>query len=164
MYIFAVRSLIDPTFCGIFVCDPLLFKCQIKRWLYLSVNVMSTKLLKYWGWDHQFTWSSEPREGLAIVRHRCYLHFSFLTKSIGSVPVGPRNRTRELPLCSRVLHRLSYSPAADLAIERERYFTTGKRAKRTKLDFRCPICRSANGQAKTSLTDARQPEVRPSYF
>ena len=116
---------------------------------------MSTKLLKYWGWDHQFTWSSEPREGLAIVRQRRYLHFSFLTKSIGSVPVGPRNRTRDLPLCSRVLHRLSY---------RERYLTTGKRAKRTKLDFRCPICRSAIGQAKTSLSDARQPEVRPSTF
>ena len=125
---------------------------------------MSTKLLKYWGWDHQFTWSSEPREGLAIVRQRRYLRFSFLTKSIGLVPVGPRNRTRDLKLCSRVFHRLSYSPPADLATERERYFTTGKRAKRTKLDFRCPICRSAIGQAKTSLSDARQPEVRPSTF
>ena len=125
---------------------------------------MSTKLLKYWGWDHQFTWSSEPREGLAIVRQRRYLHFSFLTKSIGSVPVGPRNRTRDLPLCSRVRHRLSYSPAADLATERERYLTTGKRAKRAKPDFRCPICRSAIGQAKTSLSDARQPEVRTSPF
>ena len=123
----------------------------------MSVNVVSTKLLKYWGWDHQFTWSSEPREGLAIVRQRRYLHFSFLTKSIGSVPVGPRNRTRDLPLCSRVFHRLSYSSAADLATERERYLTT-------KLDFRCPICRSAIGQAKTSLSDARQPEVRPSTF
>ena len=98
-----------------------MFKCQIKRWLYLSVNVMSTKLLKYWGWDHQFTWSSKPREGLAIVRQRRYLHFSFLTKSIGPVPTGPRNRTRDLPLCSRVRHRLSYSPAADLATERKRY-------------------------------------------
>ena len=125
---------------------------------------MSTKLLKYWGWDHQFTWSSEPHEGLAIVRHRRYLHFSFLTKSIGSVPVGPRNRTGDLPLCSRVLHRLSYSPAADLATERERYLTKGKRAKRAKLEFRCPICRSAIGQIKTFLSDARQPEVRPSPF
>ena len=53
---------------------------------------------------------------------------------------------------------------ADLETERERYLTTGKRAKRTKLDFRCPICRSAIGQAKTSLSDARQPEVRPSTF
>ena len=130
----------------------------------MSVNVVSTKLLKYWGWDHQFTWSSEPREGLAIVRQRRYLRFSFLTKSMGLVPVGPRNRTRDLKLCSRVFHRLSYSPAADLATERERYLTTGKRAKRTKLDFRCPICRSAIGQAKTSLSDARQPEVRPSTF
>ena len=42
--------------------------------------------------------------------------------------------------------------------------TTGKRAKRTKLDFRCPICRSAIGQAKKSLSDARQPEVRSSPF
>ena len=131
-----------------------LFECQCSE----------HEITKVLGWDHQFTWSSESHEGLAIVRHRRYLHFSFLTKSIGSVPVGPRNRTRDLPLCSRVRHRLSYSPAADLATERERYLTTGKRAKRTKLDFRCPICRSAIGQAKTFLSDARQPEVRPSPF
>ena len=159
-----VRSFIDPTFCGIFVCGPWMFKCQIKRWLYLSVNVMSTKLLKYWGWDHQFTWSSKPREGLAIVRHRRYLHFSFLTKSIGSVPVGPRNRTGDLPLCSRVLHRLSYSPAADLATGWNVIWRRESAQKRTKLEFRCPICRSAIGQAKTFLSDARQPEVRPSPF
>ena len=36
---------------------------------------------------------------------------------------------------------------ADLAIERERHLTTGKRAERTELDFRYPICRSAIGQA-----------------
>ena len=34
----------------------------------------------------------------------------------------------------------------DLATEGERHLTTGKRAERTKLDFRCPICRSAIGQ------------------
>ena len=51
----------------------------------------------------------------------------FLISSIGPVPVGPRNRTRDLPLCSRVLLRLNYSAAADLATERElRYLTTGK--------------------------------------
>ena len=32
---------------------------------------------------------------------------------------------------------------ADLATERERHLTTGKRAERTKLDFRCPICHYA---------------------
>ena len=83
---------------------------------------MSTKLLNYWRQDHQFTWSSEPRKGLAIVRQRRYLDpFLILTKSIGSVPVGPSNRTRDLPLCSRVLHRLSYSPAADLVTERQQH-------------------------------------------
>jgi len=35
----------------------------------------------------------------------------------------------------------------DLATERERHLTTGKLAERTKLDFRCSICRSAIGQA-----------------
>ena len=35
----------------------------------------------------------------------------------------------------------------DLATERERHLTTVKRAERTKLDFRCPICRFAIGQA-----------------
>ena len=51
------------------------------------------KLLKYWRWYHPFRWLSEPREGLAIVRQRRYLRFSFLTKSIGPVPAGPNNRT-----------------------------------------------------------------------
>ena len=32
---------------------------------------------------------------------------------------------------------------ADLATERESHLTTGRSAERTKLDFRCPICRSA---------------------
>ena len=47
----------------------------------------------------------------------------------------------------------------DLATEGERHLTTGKRAERTKLDFRCPMCRSATGQASClicaqSSTDA----------
>ena len=39
----------------------------------------------------------------------------------------------------------------DLATERERHLTTGKRAERTKLDFRRPICRSAIGQASSLI-------------
>ena len=45
---------------------------------------------------------------------------------------------------------------ADLATERERHLTTGKRAKTTLLYFRCPICRSAIGQAPR-LFDLRAP-------
>ena len=143
-----VRSFIDPTFYGIFVCGPLLIKGQIKRWLYLSVNVMSMKLLKYWRWDHQFTWSSEQHEGLAIVRQRRYLHFSFLTKSIGPVKLSNTNllasrhiTKREKASLSVDVRRLktSWLKFPDLATKRERQLTTGKRAKRTKLDFRCPI-------------------------
>ena len=36
---------------------------------------------------------------------------------------------------------------ADLATERERQLTTGTRTEWTERDFRCPICRSAIGQA-----------------
>ena len=35
----------------------------------------------------------------------------------------------------------------DLATGRERQLTTGKSAERTEYDLRCPICRSATGQA-----------------
>ena len=60
-------------------------------------------------------------------------------------------------LLSRLSHkvcRLLSSPVllrkctklADLATERERHLTTGKRSERTKLNFRYPICRSAIGQ------------------
>ena len=44
---------------------------------------------------------------------------------------------------------------ADLATERERQLTTGKRAVRTERDFRCLICRTAIGQA-ISLIFARR--------
>ena len=43
-----------------------------------------------------------------------------------------------------------------LATERERNLTTGKRAERTKLDFRCPICRSAIGQASCLICARRR--------
>ena len=43
-----------------------------------------------------------------------------------------------------------------LATERERNLTTGKRAERTKLDFRCPICRSAIGQARCLICARRR--------
>ena len=38
-------------------------------------------------------------------------------------------------------------PCLDLATGQERQLTTGKHAERSKLDFQCPICRSAIGQA-----------------
>ena len=60
--------------------------CEKKAWkkneLYLSVNIFSTKVLigdtifyvSYWRRDCHFTWSSEPREGLAVCSERKYLH------------------------------------------------------------------------------------------
>ena len=42
----------------------------------------------------------------------------------------------------------------DLATEQERQLTTGKRAERTKRDFRCPICRSAIDQASSLILRA----------
>ena len=42
----------------------------------------------------------------------------------------------------------------DLATEQERQLTTGKRAERTKHDFRCPICRSAIDQASCLILRA----------
>ena len=54
---------------------------------------------------------------------------------------------------------------ADLAIERERHLTTmGKRAERTKLDFRCPICRSAIGQASCLICARRRQPGRQLTF
>ena len=50
---------------------------------------------------------------------------------------------------------------ADLATERERYLTTGKRAETTKLDFRCPLCRSATGQASCLICGRRCQQTFP---
>ena len=46
--------------------------------------------------------------------------------------------------------------SADLATERERHLTTGKRAESTKLDLQCPICRSATGQASCLICARRR--------
>ena len=56
-----------------------------KNTLYLSVNVFSTVLLIG---DRHSTWSSEPREGLAICRAKAVLSFfsHFKTLRVGPVP------------------------------------------------------------------------------
>ena len=52
----------------------------------------------------------------------------------------------------------------DLATARERHLTTGKRAERTKLDFWCPICRSAIGQASCLICARRRQLTFPFCF
>ena len=47
------------------------------------------------------------------------------------------------------------SKYADLATELGRQLTRGKRAERTKHKFRCPICRSAIGQASCLICARR---------
>ena len=63
-----------------------------KNALYLSVNVFSRRVLfgdTIFTRDRHFTWSSEPREGLAAYRRvPSYLSY-FKTLSIGAEP-GPR--------------------------------------------------------------------------
>ena len=77
--------------CGNLIC------CQ-ENARYLSVKVFSVKVLLNWGhyfyvfnWrrDRHFTWSSEPREGLAACSAKGVLSFFsyFKTLSIGPTPV-----------------------------------------------------------------------------
>ena len=59
-----------------------------------------------------------------------------------------------------------YVPASilsDLATGRERQLTTEKRAENTKHDLRCPICRSAIGQA-SCLICARRRQLTFPFF
>ena len=51
--------------------------------------------------------------------------------------------------------RLQQVTEADLATERKRQLTTGKRTKRTELDFRCPIYRFAIGQSSCLISARR---------
>ena len=83
---------------------------------HLSVNVFSTKVLRYWGhyfyisnwrWDLHFTWSSKPREGLAACSAKgvpLLLSYKFWDPEYWS---GPGNKTHDLLLCSQVLYWLS---------------------------------------------------------
>ena len=54
------------------------------------------------------------------------------------------------------INALTETYYADLATGRERQLTTGKRAKRTKRDFRCSICRSAIGQVSCLICARRR--------
>ena len=67
-------------------------------------------------------------------------------------PVIVKYMERNLVISEQVL------PVAwpDLATERERHLTTGKRAERTKLDSQCLICRSATGQASCLICAHRR--------
>ena len=71
-----------------------------KKSLYLSVNVYSTKVLIG---DRHFTWSSEPREGLALVQGE---GSTFISQSFKDPECwfGPVNPACNLPLCSQVLY------------------------------------------------------------
>ena len=75
---------------------PRLVRMWKKNALYLSVNVFSTKVLigdtifyvSYWRRDRHFTWSSEPREGLAACSTKVVPSFLsyFKTLNIGLAP------------------------------------------------------------------------------
>ena len=80
---------------------------------YLSVKVFSMKLLLNWGrcfyvfsWrrDRHFTWSSEPREGLAACSAKGVPSFLSYFKTLSCS--RPGNRTRDLPLFSQALYGL----------------------------------------------------------
>ena len=61
-------------------------------------------------------------------------------------------------LCLFVLFLLFSFQFLDIPLpsERERHLTTGRRAVRTKLDFRCPICRCVIGQASCLICARRR--------
>ena len=73
---------------------------------YLSINVFSTKVLigdtifyvSNWRRDRHFTWSSEPREGLACCSAKGVPSFLgyFKTLSIGPAPGNERATSREM--------------------------------------------------------------------
>ena len=62
--------------------------------------------VSYWRLNRHFTWSSESREGLAACGAKRVPSFLSYFKTL-SVGPGPGNRTRDLPLCSHTLYRLS---------------------------------------------------------
>ena len=94
---------------------PRLVRMWKKNALYLSVNVFSTKVLigdtifyfSYWRGDRHFTWSSEPREGLAACSTKVVPSFLSYFKTLSISPAPGMRRTRDLPLCSHTLHLLS---------------------------------------------------------
>ena len=85
-----------------------------KNALYLSVNVFSTKIVLIRdtiftsptiGGTAIFSWSPEPREGVAAFNVKGIPSFLSYFKTLG---IGPAPRiSRDLPLCIYMLHRLS---------------------------------------------------------
>ena len=81
-----------------------LFECQVIQ--HKNANWGHYFYVSNWRRDCHFTWSSEPREGLAACSAKEVPSFLgyFKTQSIGPAPrIGPG----DLPLCSQTLSRLS---------------------------------------------------------
>ena len=71
--------------------------------LYLSVSVFNWDTIFYVSnrrRDNHFTWSSEPREGLACCSAKGVTSFLSYFKTL-SAGHGPANRACDLPLCSQ---------------------------------------------------------------
>ena len=81
---------------GDYATSTLVFRAEKKNALYLRVNVFSAKVLigdtifyvSNWRRDRHFTWSSEPREGLACCSAKGVLSSLsyFKTLSVGPAP------------------------------------------------------------------------------
>ena len=79
---------------------------MLKNAIYLSVNVFRNKLLTEDNIFNTAIFRSEPSEGLAVFRLKAVPSFLSYLKTLSIGPV-PGNRIHNLPLCSRVLYRLS---------------------------------------------------------
>ena len=90
-------------------------------------------------------------------RHKSFTQIEHRAGAVGRkdlVPLIPV-LSPEYLLPSQWVPVLAPTYEADLATERERHLTTGKRAERTKLDFRCPICCSAIGEVSCLICARR---------
>ena len=79
---------------------------MLKNAIYLSVNVFSNKLLTEDNTFNTAIFRSELREGLAVFRLKAVPSFLSYLKTL-SIGLVPGNQIHNLPLCSRVLYRLS---------------------------------------------------------
>ena len=132
-------------------------------------------------WRHMTKLRYLEQESYSLWKHRKiqFTHYFLGTTTTTTVENLPKNvwllTWQEIKCCSYLEEkRRSFCPQEKTTCsplitptgwfsKRERHLTTGKRAERTKLDFRCPICCTAIGQP-SCLICARRRQLTFPFF
>ena len=131
-------------------------KC-IHLCLLIDYSTYFKDVIQFYYWADLATEREYPLPWVPEVFLACGWNFRCWPKADTSSAVG-RSHEQFARVTIKTWQKPETALEKSLAPRVECHLTTGKRAERTKLDFRCPICRTAIGQASyLTWASRRQP-------